>query len=120
MKPRRVSRALDASASASPEQHQRPGYLRASHALNVREATVRTRAPTPESDNSRGLDSANFKAARDLRLARIEAGLSQEELAARTGEDVKTIGQRERGKFDLGALRQLVFCERAKKERGVK
>jgi transcriptional regulator with XRE-family HTH domain len=55
-----------------------------------------------------------------LLQARLDAGLTQEQLAALSGEDPKTIGQRERGKVDLGALRQLVVIERVKKARGLK
>jgi transcriptional regulator with XRE-family HTH domain len=66
------------------------------------------------------LDSANFRAARELLQARLDAGLTQEQLATLSGEDPKTIGQRERGKVDLGPLRQLVLLERVKKERGAK
>jgi transcriptional regulator with XRE-family HTH domain len=55
-----------------------------------------------------------------LLQARLDAGLTQEQLAALSGEDPKTIGQRERGKVDLGPLRQLVLIERVKKERCAK
>jgi transcriptional regulator with XRE-family HTH domain len=44
---------------------------------------------------------------------RLDAGLSQEELAYLSGESPKQIGQRERGEVKLGALRVLVILERA-------
>jgi len=51
---------------------------------------------------------------------RLDAGLSQEELASLAGESPRQIGRRERGEVHLGALRVLVVLERVKKERGAK
>jgi ribosome-binding protein aMBF1 (putative translation factor) len=84
------------------------------HAQTLPSGVSETRAQTPVSSrHARAFDSANFQAARDLLQARLDAGLSQEALAARTGEDVKTVAQRERGRVDLGPLRQLKILERA-------
>lgn len=99
----------------------RAKHLALQHASTLRGSGVVTRASTPEqSRHDRDLDSANFEAACRLLQSRLDAGLTQEQVAACAGEDPKTIGQRERGKVDLGPLRQLVLVERVKKERGIK
>jgi len=108
--------AIDSSASSS--EHQRPRYLRASH-------DDRSLAGAPESKRARKpdsevFDSAHFEAARRLRLSREESGLTQEELAAVSGENPKTIGLRERGQVNLGPLRLLVVLERAAKVKVIK
>jgi DNA-binding XRE family transcriptional regulator len=103
-----------ASSSASPP-NERAKSLGISHAGNVRQDATRSRASTPEqSRHDRDLDSGNFEAAIRLLQSRLDAGLTQEQVAARVGEDPKTIGQRERGKVALGPLRQLVLLERAR------
>ncbi len=104
-------------SSAQSVSADRPRYLRVSHGSNLRDAAIGSRASTPGAKRAHSpeLDSANFRAARDLLQARLDAGLTQEQLAALSGEDPKTIGQRERGRVDLGALRQLVLIERVKR-----
>lgn len=62
--------------------------------------------------NEAAPDSVNIQAARMLRLSREEAGLTQEQLAARAGYDPKTVGLRERASVDLGALRSYVILLR--------
>jgi len=108
------------SSAASP-QYQRPHYLPLQHASSLRGADIAARAQTPEqSRHDRDLDSANFEAACRLLQSRLDAGLTQEQVAARAGEDPKTVGQRERGKVALGPLRQLVLLERAVKAKGAR
>jgi ribosome-binding protein aMBF1 (putative translation factor) len=111
--------ALRADSSAPSLAPSRPRYLALQHASTLRNEAAVARARTPGRSHP-DLDSANFRAARDLLQARLDAGLTQEELAALAGEDPKTIGQRERGKVYLGPLRQLVLIESVKKERGAK
>jgi len=62
----------------------------------------------------RDLDSANFQAAVRLLQSRLDAGLTQEQVAAAVGEDPTTVARRERGTVALGPLRQLVLLERAR------
>lgn len=114
--------AAQRHSSAPPSDHQRPRYLSGSHTESLRGSDSATRARAPESkrNRSREFDSSNFRAARELLQARLEAGLSQEALAVLSGEDPKTIGERERGARPLGPLRQLLICERVKKERAGK
>lgn len=69
------------------------------------------------SRHKRPPDSANFEAATRLLQSRLDAGLTQNQLAEKVGSDPKTVGLRERGRVDLGPLRQLVLCERVKRQK---
>lgn len=99
-------------ASTSSFEHQRAKSL-GLHESIIRRSPQPSRVLTPDLDQQ--LDSANFEAAKRLLQSRLDAGLTQEAVAAQAGEDPKTIGQRERGKVALGPLRQLVLVERAAK-----
>lgn len=66
------------------------------------------------SRHNRQLDSANFKAATRLLQSRLDAGLTQLEVAALVDSDPKTVWLREQNRVCLGPLRQLVILERAR------
>jgi transcriptional regulator with XRE-family HTH domain len=55
-----------------------------------------------------------------LYRARLETGLTQDELAALAGESRRQVHRRESNKVHLGALRALVVLERAAKLKGSK
>jgi DNA-binding XRE family transcriptional regulator len=113
--PKPLTSQLTPASSSSTLPNERAKSLGISHSGNVRQAATPSRALTPEqSRHDRDLDSGNFEAAIRLLQSRLDAGLTQEQVAARVGEDPKTIGQRERGKVALGPLRQLVILERAR------
>ena len=110
--------ALSSASSPSPSDHQRPRYLRASHTQTLPAEANRNRPQKSEAESSR--DSANFRAAQMLLQKRLDAGLSQEQLASLAGESPRQIGRRERGEVHLGALRLLVVLDRAAKVKVVK
>jgi len=107
--------AID-SSSASPSFGVRAKSL-GLHTSKIAVAPNRNRARKPETES---FDSAHFEAARRLRVCREETGLTQEELAALSDEDPKTIGLRERGQVSLGPLRMLVVLERAASVKAIK
>lgn len=97
------------------EQPIRAAKHLALHTSNVRDPGV---AASPAKAQSRQkkpaqFDSANMRAATELRLARHDSGLTQEEAAAVIGEGRKQVGRRERGEVWLGPLRQLVVLRHA-------
>lgn len=61
--------------------------------------------------NEKTLDDARLIIAGFLKNRRIELGLTQEELAVRTGLARKTIYSMEAGKFWLGMKQYLILCE---------
>jgi ribosome-binding protein aMBF1 (putative translation factor) len=88
------------------------------HESSVARAPICNRPQKSEDESSR--DSSNFRAAQLLLQKRLDAGLSQEELASLAGESPRQIGRRERGEVHLGALRLLVVLERAAGVKAVK
>jgi len=100
-------------SSAPSSEHQRPRYLRVSHASNLRETESSAIAPTQndvrENADESGLhDSCNLRAAEWLTREREESGLTVEEAAEAARVSPTTIWRRENGLVDLGPLKQLV------------
>ena len=107
------------SSPASASNPVAPKRLRL-HESNLLRGLESNRAPMPDSTDDAGPDSVNTQAARELRLCRVAAGLTQEQLAERAGIDVKTVRLRESNRVDLGPLKQMVLLQRAAKEKGAK
>ncbi len=89
------------------------GPLRHDSSLPI--AAERNRPPKSQSTDSKELllDSCNLVAARMLYRLRQEAGLTQDEVAALSGESRRQVHRRETNKVFLGPLRALVVLERA-------
>lgn len=110
-----VPKMLVAESSAPKDQRARRLDL---HDFNLRDSKQATRPAKSHSrlekpSREEPLDSANMQAARVLLQKRTESGLTQEELAALSGESRKQVHRRESNKVFLGPLRALVVLERA-------
>jgi DNA-binding XRE family transcriptional regulator len=111
--------ALVFTSSSAALTNERPKSLGVRHDSNLLAAEKRNSPPKSHSlrEKTHQFDSANLVAAKKLYSLREEAGLTQDELAALSGESRKQVARRESNKVHLGALRALVVLERA---RGVK
>lgn len=85
------------------------------HSCSVASGARETRSVKSHSDSAKPsqLDSCNLIAAKRLYQLRLDSGLTQDELAALSGESRKQVHRRESNKVFLGPLRALVVLERA-------
>lgn len=107
----RVASGWASTSRDNSSSGERPAYRPkrlAIHEGSLTNCAARNRASTPESSTftPRERDSANMRAALELRRLRENAGLTQEQAAELVGADPKTVRQRENGVVDLGALKQ--------------